>query len=246
MTDDELRNFRATTARIVFQDPGSSLNPIRTIGWQLVESIQAARPVPKRVAADTALELLNTVGIADAKRRLNGYPHEMSGGMLQRIMIAMALAAQPRFLICDEVTSALDVTTEAQIVELLRNLNRDLGMAVIFTTHDLSLVGDLCERVIIMYSGRVVESGASDLFATRPVHPYSRLLREAAPESAPADTRLKVIEGAPPRPTDDIPGCAFHPRCPLRIERCLVEMPPLVVTSDDPGHSAACWVTAGE
>jgi len=244
MDSTELREFRATRARIIFQDPSSSLNPLMRVGDQLVESIATSRAVGGADQRKTAIEWLERVGIAEARRRFEAYPHEMSGGMLQRVMIAMALAASPHLLICDEPTTALDVTTEAQILELIRSLNQELHTAVIFTTHDLGLVRELCDRVLVMYAGRVAEQAATEECLTSPWHPYTTLLLDAEPESAPLDQRrLKVIEGSPPRPTDVIQGCAFGPRCPLVEARCTERSPELMAVPERPGHDAACWVT---
>jgi len=244
MDGEELRRFRATQARIIFQDPGSSLNPLMRVGNQIMESIWTNRQASAAEAKKDAIEMLERVGIAESRRRFSGYPHEMSGGMLQRVMIAMALAANPKLLICDEPTTALDVTTEAQILELIRDLNRELKTSVIFTTHDLGLVRQLCDRVIVMYAGTIAETAATEAALGEPWHPYTTMLLGAEPESAPPDARrLKVIAGSPPRPNDNISGCAFHPRCPLAEQRCVEATPPLMAVPDRPQHRAACWVT---
>ncbi len=239
-----LREFRGNRARIVFQDPSSSLNPLMRVGDQIVESISTSRAATRADKRKAAIEWLQRVGIAEASRRFDSYPHEMSGGMLQRVMIAMALASSPHLLICDEPTTALDVTTEAQILELIRELNRELRTAVIFTTHDLGLVRELCDRVIVMYAGTVVETAATEVCLSEPWHPYTTLLLGAEPESAPPDQRrLKVIEGSPPRPADHISGCPFHPRCPLAEQRCAEDAPPPMQVPRLPAHLAACWLT---
>ena len=252
MTPEGLRQFRATTARVIFQDPASSLDPLMRVGQQIVESIETSRPgTPKAEARREAVEMLGRVGIADAERRFMSYPHEMSGGMLQRAVIAMALVASPDLLICDEPTTALDVTTEAQILRLVRDLNREFGTSVVFTTHDLGLVREFCDRVIVMYAGNVVETAPTAICLNDPWHPYTSLLIQAEPAAAPmvegpAGARLKVIEGSPPRPTVVIAGCAFHPRCPLSTEQCSLEAPALRPVPGQPSHTAACWVTLEE
>jgi oligopeptide/dipeptide ABC transporter ATP-binding protein len=244
MSGDELRSLRATRARMIFQDPASSLNPLMRVGHQVTESIRASRQVGRAEAERDAVEMLERVGIAEPRRRFSSYPHEMSGGMLQRVMIAMALAASPQLLICDEPTTALDVTTEAQILELLRDLNAEYHTSIIFTTHDLGLVRELCDRVLVMYGGRIAEAAATQDCLGEPWHPYTAMLLGAEPESAPPDARrLKVIEGTPPRPTDRIPGCTFHPRCPLSEQRCAEDEPPLMPVPGRPDHRSACWVT---
>ena len=241
---DALRRFRARDARIIFQDPASSMNPLMRVGHQITESIAASGPRPGTDERADAIEMLKRVGIAEPERRYDVYPHEMSGGMLQRVMIAMALAASPRLLICDEPTTALDVTTEAQILELIRGLNKEFGTSVIFTTHDLGLVRELCDRVLVMYQGTVVETATAEACLSEPWHPYTTLLLSAEPESAPPDARrLKVIEGSPPRATDRFVGCPFHPRCPSAEDRCRASLPPLMPVPGSPGHQAACWVT---
>jgi oligopeptide/dipeptide ABC transporter ATP-binding protein len=243
-SSDELRTFRATDARIIFQDPASSMNPLMRVGRQITESIGTTGDRSPAESRASAIEMLRRVGIGEAERRYDMYPHEMSGGMLQRIMIAMALAASPRLLICDEPTTALDVTTEAQILELIRGLNKEFGTSVIFTTHDLGLVREVCDRVIVMYQGTVVETAHTEACLSEPWHPYTSLLLSAEPESAPPDaTRLQVIKGSPPRATDHIGGCPFHPRCPAAETRCTEALPPLMPVPDRSGHDAACWVT---
>jgi len=244
MDAGELRRFRATGARIIFQDPSSSLNPLMRVGDQIVESIDSKRRLSSSQARREAIDMLERVGIAEPQRRFKAYPHELSGGMLQRVMIAMALVVSPKLLICDEPTTALDVTTEAQILELIRGLNREFGTSVIFTTHDLGLVRELCDRVVVMYAGRVAETADTEVCLGSPWHPYTTLLLGAEPESAPEGARrLKVIEGAPPRPTDDISGCPFHPRCPLAEARCMEEVPPAMPVPQGLDHLTACWVT---
>ena len=244
MDSGDLRRFRAGEARMIFQDPTSSLNPLMRVGDQIVESIGSRRRLPSGRARRQAIDMLTRVGIAEAERRFNAYPHELSGGMLQRVMIAMALVVSPKLLICDEPTTALDVTTEAQILELIRDLNREFGTSVIFTTHDLGLVRELCDRVVVMYAGRIAETAETEACLQSPWHPYTTLLLGAEPESAPeGDRRLRVIEGSPPRPTDNISGCPFHPRCPLVEERCINQVPPAMPVLEGREHLAACWVT---
>jgi oligopeptide transport system ATP-binding protein len=244
MDSQELRRFRAAQARIIFQDPTSSLNPLMRVGEQIMESLGTTGRAPRAQGRHLALDMLERVGIAEPKRRFDAYPHELSGGMLQRVMIAMALIVSPQLLICDEPTTALDVTTEAQILDLIRDLNREFKTSVIFTTHDLGLVRELCDRVIVMYAGTVVETAPTEACLGNPWHPYTTLLLGAEPESAPPGAgRLKVIEGTPPRPTDNLTGCPFHPRCPVAEARCVETVPPLMDVGRESNHEAACWVT---
>jgi oligopeptide/dipeptide ABC transporter ATP-binding protein len=227
---------------MIFQDPWSALNPIMTVGAQLIESAQTARRRPAAEARATAIKALQLVGVSDPERRMSSYPREMSGGILQRIVIAMAVLAEPALLICDEPTTALDVTTETQIMELIKELNAKLGTSVILTTHDMSLIEEYCNRIIIMYAGAIVEIGTVEACFKSPKHPYTRSLLVAVPEPglvAPM-TDLPTLEGTPPSPQDIGAGCSFAPRCPHRMEKCATQ-PPLFRT-DAQGGVAACWL----
>lgn len=239
---DELRRVRGRGIGIVFQDPATSLNPVLAIGKQLTEGLREHFAMSGAARRDRAIELLSLVGIPDAGDRLLSYPHEFSGGQRQRILIAMAIACEPSLLIADEPTTALDATIQAQIVELLKGLQKRLGMAILWITHDLALVAGLVERVAVMYAGSIVETApVRDLFK-RPRHPYTRGLLRAMPRP---DARheggetLAPIPGAPPDLREEIAGCAFAPRCSMAVDRCRAERPPLVAL--DPGHQAACF-----
>lgn len=237
-TEARMREIRGRDIAMVFQDPQSSLNPALTIGRQVTDVVLAHRRVSTREARRIAIEALERVGIGEAGRRLDAYPHEFSGGMRQRALIAMAIACRPRLLIADEPTTALDVTVQAQIVNLIAELRRDLGLAVIFISHNLQLVAEIVDRVVVMYGGKVVEDGpASDIeLAAR--HPYTRLLRACVPSLHGPLGPLAAIEGAPPRLGRMPAGCPFAPRCPQAADTCEREMPPLV---SDGARRIACW-----
>ncbi len=229
---------RGRDLAMVFQEPMTSLNPAFTAGEQVAEALRKHRGLAPRAAFDAAVEMLSRAHIPDAARRARQYPHQLSGGMRQRVMIAMALACRPRLLLCDEPTTALDVTVQAQIMALLDELRRETGTAVVLITHDLGVVADRADQVAVMYAGRVVEAApAAQLFAT-PQHPYTVGLLGAAPRLVGGGGRLASIEGTVPDPLNLPPGCRFAPRCPFAVARCN-EAPPLAEVS--PGHSAACW-----
>ncbi|WP_106402618.1 ABC transporter ATP-binding protein [Actinocorallia populi] len=240
----ELRGLRAKRARLVFQDPWRSLHPMKRIGAQLVESARTADPSLSREAArELAERMLARVGIPEPASRMDSYPHEVSGGQSQRIVIAMALVAGPSVLFCDEPTTALDVTTQAQILELLRELNRELGLSIVIATHDLDVISDLADRLVVMYAGEVVEAGPTAEVLSRPRHPYTWSLLRSAPGSHEPGERLHTIEGRPPGPAESPAGCAFAARCPSVHEVCLSTRPePRPVA---PGRSAACLLTEG-
>jgi oligopeptide/dipeptide ABC transporter ATP-binding protein len=220
---EELRRVRGDHLAMVFQDPLSSLNPSFTIGNQLVEAIRLHRGVPRAQARRRAVELLDLVGIPDPRGRLGEYPHRLSGGMRQRVLIAMALCNDPKLLIADEPTTALDVTIQAQILDLLRRLQNDLGMAMIFVTHDLGVVADICDRVAVLYAGQMVEqASARDLFAA-PRHPYTKALLSAMPQAGGARSRLPSIPGRVPIPGQWPVGCRFSSRCPRSDDACRAE-----------------------
>ncbi|MFL5231446.1 MAG: dipeptide ABC transporter ATP-binding protein, partial [Microvirga sp.] len=238
-----LRRLRGADMAMVFQDPLSSLNPTVTIGVQVTEVLHEHEETTRKAAQARAAELLGEVGIPDPARRMGEYPHQLSGGMRQRALIAMALACSPRLLIADEPTTALDVTIQAQILELLRELNRDFGTAIVLISHDLGVIAGVCARVVVMYAGEVVEEGSTEEVLSDPRHPYTWALINAVPRidrHTPGNRRLTTIEGAPPDPLDLPQGCRFAPRCPFRIERC-TEHPELLAVA--PGRDARCWVT---
>jgi oligopeptide/dipeptide ABC transporter ATP-binding protein len=238
----ELEKIRGRDIAMIFQDPSSSLNPVHTIGRQLIESLVIHRGMDKATARAEALQLLDRVEIPEAKRRLTEYPHQLSGGMNQRAMIAIALACQPKLLIADEPTTALDVTIQAQILDLLSRLQKDLGMSMILITHDLGVIAEMAHDVSVMYMGRVVEaSGVSGLFH-QPTHPYTVGLLNSLPR-VDQDVSLVPIEGTVPSPLEMPPGCAFAPRCPTAEAQCKRAAPPLEKHRN--GQFAACYFPRG-
>jgi oligopeptide transport system ATP-binding protein len=238
--DAEMRSIRGNRIAMVFQEPMTSLNPVLTIGQQIKEAITLHLGLRDEDATARAVELLEMVGIPEAAGRLNDYPHQFSGGMRQRVMIAMALSCNPRLLIADEPTTALDVTIQAQILEIMARLSSELGTAVLIITHNLGVVARYADRVNVMYAGKIVESGtAMDIFK-RPRHPYTVGLLESVPRLDETEhRRLATIEGQPPLLIQPIPGCPFEPRCDWAIEKCRNEPPPL--EPKEPSHTAACW-----
>ena len=236
----EMDHVRGVDISMIFQDPMTSLNPVLSIGYQLAEPLRIHRGMSSSAAHDHAAALLDRVGIPGARRRLGDFPHEFSGGMRQRVMIAMALACEPRLLLADEPTTALDVTIQSQILDLLLDLKDELGTAIIIITHDLGVIAEIADRVAVMYAGMIVESAPVAAIFAAPQHPYTRALVASIPRLGHWPDRLITIEGAPPSLADDIVGCPFAPRCSYRIARCLAERPPLVELA--PGHLGACWV----
>jgi oligopeptide/dipeptide ABC transporter ATP-binding protein len=240
MSPRRLREVRGTTAGMIFQEPMSSLNPVLTVRTQMFEALRGAQYAGKARKRERAIELLELVGINQPERRLGQYPHELSGGMAQRIMIAMALAGDPEILIADEPTTALDVTIQAQVLELLKGLTSRLDMALLLVTHDLGVVAETCGRVAVMYAGRVVEQGPVRAILDTPTHPYTEGLLASLPSMDGPWRRLPSLPGSVPVVADMPSGCRYHPRCPLAVDRCRVEVPPL--TDVATGASAACWV----
>ena len=242
LDEDAVRQIRGNKIAMIFQDPMTSLNPVLTIGKQISEAIILHLGMTKREARQRTIELLETVGIADAAERFSDYPHQFSGGMRQRAMIAMGLSCNPQLLIADEPTTALDVTIQAQIIDLVKELKAELGMAVIWITHDLGVVAGLADRVIVMYAGHIVEMAPVQALYRDPRMPYTLgLLRSIPRLDDEGKSRLTSIEGLPPDLLNPPPGCPFAPRCPYTVQRCLVENPPLAPTGSD-GHLAACWI----
>ncbi len=245
LAPQEMEHIRGNAIAMIFQDPMTSLNPVLSIGYQITEPLRIHRGMSLRQARDHAVQLLDRVGIPGARRRLTDYPHQFSGGMRQRVMIAIALACGPRLLIADEPTTALDVTIQAQILDLLHELKDELGTSIMIITHDLGVIAQIADQVAVMYAGMIVESApVAAIFAT-PQHPYTRALVASIPRLHHWPERLVTIEGTPPSLADTIVGCPFEPRCRYRIDRCAVERPPLLELA--PGHACACWVAqAGE
>jgi oligopeptide/dipeptide ABC transporter ATP-binding protein len=242
MSEEEVRDIRGRDIAMIFQDPLSSLNPVLKVGFQVNEAMLAHDRFPREEVSRRTLQLLKQVRIPAAESRVNDYPHQFSGGMRQRAMIAMGLSNEPAVLIADEPTTALDVTVQAQILELLRDLNQELGAAIILITHNLGVVAGLCRRVIVMYAGEIVEEGPVDQIFDNPQHPYTwSLLRSIPRIDAARHGRLRSIEGLPPDLIRPPSGCKFHPRCPFRVERCFIDDPQLAEVG--PAQTAACWVT---
>jgi oligopeptide/dipeptide ABC transporter ATP-binding protein len=245
--EEALRAVRGAGIGMIFQDPMTSLNPVLTVERQIGEALRAHANVSDKAVRSRARELLQEVGIPDADARLRAYPHQLSGGMRQRVMIAIALAGEPEVLIADEATTALDVTVQAQILELVEGVQNQHGMAVVWITHDLGVVAGMADHVLVMYAGRCVEEGSVDVVFEHSAHPYTRGLLGALPvvdDPRPARERgpLATMPGLPPDPASLAPGCAFYPRCPIRAdERCASEVPPLVEVADGDGHWAATF-----
>jgi oligopeptide transport system ATP-binding protein len=244
-TPAQSRAIRGKRVAMIFQDPMTSLNPYMRISDQLIEPLLIHENISKDEARQRALAALESVGINDAQKRINLYPHEFSGGMRQRVMIAMALITKPELLIADEPTTALDVTVQAQILELIKKMQRELGMAVIFITHDLGVVSGLCDRVQVMYAGRIVETADTRTLFHSPSHPYTRALQRSIPSLQPKGTELYTISGMPPDLSKPLPGCAFSARCEHATDHCRATTPALAPLT--PTHAQACLrIQSGE
>jgi peptide/nickel transport system ATP-binding protein len=245
LPERRLRDIRGNRISMIFQEPMTSLNPVETVGEQIAESVRIHQHLPARQAWERAVEMLSLVHIADPRQRAREYPHQLSGGMRQRVMIAMALACNPQVLIADEPTTALDVTIQAQILNLMLELKERLGTAVVLITHDLGVVAETAQRVVVMYAGRKVEEAPVAQLFRNPLHPYTRGLMNSIPRRSAKGRRtdfrgrLEEIAGTVPSLREDIKGCAFAPRCRFAVERCAMQAPPL--QPHEPQHLAACW-----
>jgi peptide/nickel transport system ATP-binding protein len=242
MNDKALRSVRGAEIGMIFQNPQSSLHPYHRIGWQIEEMIRAHEAVGRQAARARAIELLGLVGIPRPERRVDDYPHQFSGGMLQRAMIAMAIALNPRLLIADEPTTALDVTVQAQIIDLMRRLQAEFGTAIIMITHDLGVVAGLADQVAVMYAGRVMERAPRRPLYRHPHHPYTEGLLRSLPRADDPGRRLTPIRGQPPSLIDPPSACPFHPRCDHVMEICSRETPPLTAVQGSDSHRSACWL----
>lgn len=238
--ESAMRRIRGNEIAMIFQEPMTSLNPVYTVGDQIAEAIQLHQGLNKREALEKSIEMLRLVGIPSPEQRVKEYPHQLSGGMRQRVMIAMALSCNPKMLIADEPTTALDVTIQAQILELMKDLKQKLGMAIMLITHDLGVIAEMAERVIVMYAGKIVEE--ADVFSLfeKPLHPYTKGLVASIPRlDQEKGEKLHVIEGVVPNPLNMPDGCRFHPRCPYATDKCVAEEPPLQEVAE--GRYSACW-----
>ena len=242
-----LRGIRGARIGMIFQDPLSSLHPYYRVGWQIVEMIRAHdKQVSKQAARDRAATLLAMVGIPHAKERIDDFPHQFSGGMRQRVMIAMAMSVEPDLLIADEPTTALDVTVQAQVLAVMRNLQREMGTAIILITHDLGVVAEMSDEIVVMYSGHAMERAARHDLFYRYHHPYTEGLLASLPTQGTGRERLSPIKGTPPSSINPPDRCAFAPRCPYAFDKCWQEDPALRVVYNDPNHESACWLSDDE
>lgn len=243
-SEGQMQKFRGARCSIIFQDPMTSLNPVFTVGSQLMEAIRLHTDKNKKQARERAVEMLTLVGVNEPESRLRQYPHELSGGMRQRVMIAMALACEPDILIADEPTTALDVTIQAQILELMQELQKKLGMAIIMVTHDLGVIASMCDEILVMYGGRVCERGTADDIFYRPAHEYTKGLLRSIPRADNVNEKLIPIGGSPINLLQMPAGCAFCPRCDSAMKICLTEQPQELRVSES--HLASCWMNVKE
>ncbi|GAB2816212.1 ABC transporter ATP-binding protein [Comamonas piscis] len=243
LSADKMRHIRGRRIGAIFQDPLTSLNPLYTVGRQLIETIQAHLKLSAREARERAIQLLKDTGIPAAEERIDHFPHQFSGGMRQRVVIALALAAEPKLIVADEPTTALDVSIQAQIIGLLKNICRTRGAAVMLITHDMGVIAETCDRVAVLYAGRVAEIGPVHEVINHPAHPYTRGLMASIPDMDADRERLNQIDGAMPRLNAIPKGCAFNPRCPQVFDRCLEQRPELMAAG---ATQAACWLHAAD
>ncbi len=242
-TEAQMRDLRGNSIAMIFQEPMTSLNPVFTCGDQIAEAIEVHQGLPERQALEKAVEMLRLVGISLPGRRIREYPHQLSGGMRQRVMIAMALSCNPRLLMADEPTTALDVTIQAQILELMKKLKKELGMAIMLITHDLGVVADMAQRIVVMYAGKIVEEADTVSLFRKPLHPYSEGLLNSIPRLNRPKGRLYVIPGQVPNPINLPPGCHFGPRCECAQSICREREPELKDVGG--GRLVSCWIRAG-
>lgn len=243
LPEDQMRKLRGKEIGAIFQDPLTSLNPLYTVGHQLVETIQTHLNLSQKQAQERAIELLESTGIPAARERINHYPHQFSGGMRQRVVIALALAAEPKLIVADEPTTALDVSIQAQIIDLLKKLCKEHGTSVMLITHDMGVIAETADRVAVMYAGRIIEVGPVHEVIQRPLHPYTAGLMRSIPDIQRSLERLEQIPGSMPRLNAIPPGCAFNPRCKEVMPRCKVERPDLTQIKE---RQVACWLHQGE
>lgn len=239
LSNEKMRKLRGNRMSMIFQEPMTALNPVLTIGYQLREPLLLHKNISKTEATKQGVELLRQVGIPNPEKRINQYPHELSGGMRQRVMIAMALACNPSLLIADEPTTALDVTIQAQILDLINDLKENLNMGVLMITHDMGVVAEVADRVMVMYAGKKIEEGPVQEIFENPQHPYTRGLLNSVPNVDDPEFELEPIPGNMPGLNEQISGCRFHPRCPLATEKCIASAPPEIEISK--GHYSSCW-----
>lgn len=239
-SEEQMERIRGNKVSMIFQEPMTALNPVLTIGFQLRESLLIHRKMSKKQATEKSIEMLVKVGIPSPEERLKQYPHELSGGMRQRVMIAIALACEPDLLIADEPTTALDVTIQSQILDLIDELQQEMGMGVVFVTHDMGVVAEIADRVMVMYAGGVVETADVDAIFENPQHPYTKGLLHSVPDVDNPSQELKIIEGSMPSLDDEITGCRFHPRCPFAMEKCKQQEPPTFSLNST--HESKCWL----
>jgi len=241
LTEAEMRKVRGSDIAMILQDPQTSLNPAFTVGEQISEALRLHTDGPRGTLRSRAVDALRKVRVAAPEYRVDAYPSQLSGGMRQRVVGAIAISCKPKIIIADEPTTSLDVTVQAQYLRLLRDLQEETGMAILFITHDFGIVANLCHRIVVMYFGRIVESGPVDKIFAQPAHPYTEALIAAVPKLRGHKGRLRTINGQPPAPTDQVKGCPFAPRCDYADARCFEELPPTAVADHDGDHTASCW-----